>query len=306
MNIKIIVHLMPWELDYANLMFNQLAIAKKYTNPEDTIYVHSCLNLSGYIINWEESKMPKQYYIDKYNNLCGLLHEYNNLKFIYDGNEIYGHLDFERVILQENIDYYIHTCPDMYFGPHILFYLIESAKQIKDKYFIITPEISKVWDSTWDELVNENFKSIKYEDWSKQELQNIIYISDVSKDDEVHVEKITKFKWAGWFDLYNKAYFEKFLYRFDSWKGYGAIDYHGMVIASNAKKLYKTNIEQYILRNQIIFDRNIGVNRNTPISSIDKSYLKLNDIPNQRAAFDSRFDEYLNGWHEYAKENKIL
>ena len=31
------------------------------------------------------------------------------------------------------------------------------SEQLDDKHAIITPEIVKVWDNTWDCLVNENF-----------------------------------------------------------------------------------------------------------------------------------------------------
>ena len=67
---------MPWELDFAELTFEKLSFAKKYINPEDTIYIQSALNLSDYILNWKESTIPKSFFIEKYNNLLNYLEGY--------------------------------------------------------------------------------------------------------------------------------------------------------------------------------------------------------------------------------------
>ena len=56
MNIKIKIHYMPWEVDYALLQFMQLKKSSLNLYPEDKIYFHIGLNLSSYIINWNESK----------------------------------------------------------------------------------------------------------------------------------------------------------------------------------------------------------------------------------------------------------
>jgi hypothetical protein len=305
MNIKIIFHLMPWELDFAELTFEKLSCARKYLNPEDTIYIQSTLNLSEYIFNWKDSSIPKSFFIEKYNNLLNYLEEYKVISNIYDKNELYGHLDLQRESLQQNIDYYISICPDMYFHNHLLFYLIESAKKINDKYFIITSETTQLWDYTWDEMVNKNFRNISYKEWNKQSPSELVHFIENNNDDH-SLEKMSQFKYAGWFDLYNKNFYEKFIPVMDEWHGYGPWDFFGMNIASFAKTKYNTNIEQYILRNQIIFERNMGVFENKLNSNLYKKYLKLNDIPNQRKNFESKFQEYFIKWHDYAIKNNVL
>ena len=69
MNIKIITHLMPWEIDYALLSFSQLKHSLNYIPSDVNIEFDSCLNLSNYIIDWEKSNFPKQYFIDKYKEI---------------------------------------------------------------------------------------------------------------------------------------------------------------------------------------------------------------------------------------------
>ena len=174
---------MPWELDFAELTFEKLSFAKKYINPEDTIYIQSALNLSDYILNWKESTIPKSFFIEKYNNLLNYLEGYNVISNIYDKNELYGHLDLQRESLQQNIDYYISICPDMYFHNHLLFYMIDSAKKINDKYFIITSETTQLWDYTWDDMVNKNFKNVNYNNWNKQSPSEIVHFIENNNDD---------------------------------------------------------------------------------------------------------------------------
>ena len=77
MNYKISCHLMPWELDYALLSFTQLKKSKYYLDfDKDKIYIDVTLNLSSYIINWEKSKIPKEFFISKFEAIQPLLKDY--------------------------------------------------------------------------------------------------------------------------------------------------------------------------------------------------------------------------------------
>ena len=153
---------MPWEIDYALLSFSQFKKSKYYFSNEDNINIETVLNLSSYTIDWNNSKLPKEFFIEKYNQISNLLTDYNHIKKIYDGDKIYGHLNLQKECISPEIDYYIAVCPDMYFSEHLLAYLIEGAKSVKNKYFVITPQISKLWDNSWDILVNPLYKNTPY------------------------------------------------------------------------------------------------------------------------------------------------
>ena len=199
---------MPWEIDYVLLTFIQLK-KSKYHLPQNTkIIIDSVLNLSSYNINWEKSKLPKEFFIEKYNQLSTLLSDYNHNKKIYDGNELYGHLDLQRECISPEIDYYISICPDMYFSEYLLAYLVNSATHIQNKYFVITPQISKLWDHTWDEITSPHHIDIPYSQWDKVDTFDIRYNNKISNQ-EVLLTTTQKSKWAGWFDLYNKAFYEE-------------------------------------------------------------------------------------------------
>jgi len=78
MNIKILYHLMPWEIDYALLTFTQLKKSKYHLPDDVNITIDSVLNLSSYVIDWNQSKLPKEFFIEKYNQLSILLKDYNH------------------------------------------------------------------------------------------------------------------------------------------------------------------------------------------------------------------------------------
>jgi hypothetical protein len=289
MNVKIKIHYMPWEVDYALLQFMQLKKSSQHLS--DDIYFHIGLNLSSHIINWNESKLPKEFFINKFNAALKMLDWAKDVNVtIYEGDELWGHLDLEKSQIDPKIDYYIGLCPDMWFHEYALFYIIESAKQVKDKYFIITPEIHKMWDWTWDELVNKNYIDVPYDDWNKSdifEIQSRIL-------DEPILQQISRFKYAGWFDLYSKDFIELIPIP-DDWKGYGPWDYYSMLVSDIAVK-NGIDIKEYVLRNQIIYEYHPNKEDKSNFADYYKDLLSLNKIENQRQVVESKFPHYIEQW----------
>jgi len=248
MNIKVLMHIMPWEIDYAMLSFSQFKKSQNYIPEGINIEFECALNLSDYSIDWSKSILSKEYFIEKYSDISKNFNRINiNNRIIYS-NTTYGHLDFQREVTAPHIDYYILMCPDMYFGEYLLPYIIESIKNIPNKNFIITPQVTKRWDSSWDILVNENFINIPYShcfDLSCYEIDNI----NTSSSPELI--PLNGFKYAGWFDCYSKEIWENLSPVWNEWSGYGSWDTYSMYTLSLLKqKGY--DIQQYILKNQVI------------------------------------------------------
>jgi hypothetical protein len=290
MNYKITCHLMPWELDYALLSFTQLQKAKHYISNEDNIYIDVTLNLSDYIINWSQSKISKQFFIDKFNHLKHLLNKYICSFEIYDGNNLYGGLNSIIESTDASMDYYIILNPDMYFSEKSLYYLIESSKLITNKYFVINQQIPKLWDDSWNEISNSNYQHVDYEKWHE------IGFSEIQRSNDMQtlapeLVQVKYPKWAGWFDLYNKNMWNDFWVYHKDWSGYGACDYYTMLLAQHGLN-YNIDFQQYMITNQMVYP--YWANKDLiDFSSYYKNQLKLNEIPNQRDAFNQNMSRYL-------------
>ena len=290
MNIKIRLHLMPWELDSALLTYSQLAKSFYHFDREDNIVFESCLNLSSYMINWEESKISKEFFIEKYKNL-GLVFP-DGFKYnprIYDGDQLYGHLNLEREALSPEFDAYMSMCPDMIFSEYLISYMIEGAKQIKNKYFVITPQIPKMWDFSWDVLVNPTYKDVPYGD--RPNSFDVMNNQTISTQ-EVSLQSIDCFKYAGWLDLYSKSYVEDLAPIWDEWKGKGGWDTYSMSV-SNVFKQIGGDVQQYVLEGQTIYRLAYCKNfENFNLYSCYKDSIKLIPSWNSRDAFDEKIPSY--------------
>jgi hypothetical protein len=293
MKIKISYHIMPWEIDYALLSFTQLKKTSFYLPKDVEIKIDVALNCSNYLIDWNETKLPKQFFIDKFNDLLVLLKDYTVNSIIYEGGDNYGFFDVQKLAYESDVDYYIGLCPDIYFSEHTIPLLIESAKQVTNKHFVITPEIYKMWDNTWDEITNEKYLNVPYEDWNKGDIFKVRY--DLKNDTEdVYLSKINKSKWAWWCDLYSKEFYETIARVPDEWIGYGGWDYWSMLISEHIKSK-GIDFQQYILKGQTAFEYTIGDLKERGFIKYYKDYFSIKtDAPNQRKIFEQQFSYYLN------------
>jgi hypothetical protein len=305
MKIKILYHFMPWEIDYALLTFTQLKKSSYYIPDDITIEIDSVLNLSSYIINWEESKIPKQFFIEKYKNISSLLDCYTHNPKTFIDNTLYGHLNLQKESLGSDIDYYINICPDMYFQENLLYSLIEGAQHIKNEYFVITPQIHKLWDNTWDEITHPKYLQVSYDQWDKVDIFDIR--NDLkSRDSELSLTPTLNNKWAGWFDLYSKKTWEDLIPVHENWEGYGPHDWYSLMITEHVKK-QGVDFQQYVLEGQVIFEYSVGSLKSpNDLSSYYKNNLVLNKIPNQRKLFESKMQEYLNKGIEMLNKKNII
>jgi hypothetical protein len=307
MNIKILIHVMPWDIDYVLLMFTQLKKSKYYLPKDVNIILDIELNLTSYLYNWEESKLSKDYFIDKFNTLLLLLGDYKVNTFIYEGNELYGHFDHQKKFISPDTDYYMGICPDVYFSEYALTYLIESAKQITNKYFVITPQVHKVGDDDWDRIVDPKYLDVPYSDYLKVDIFDIRYNNKIDNQ-ERYLEPLHKSKFAGWFDLYSKSFYEELCPVQKEWNGYGPWDYYSMVITDYCK-FKGVDVQQYVLRGETIWMYPSGPLLENGANGFTQYYrdrLKTNIIPNQREEFESKIKEYINNNIKSLIEKNIL
>jgi len=256
MKYHISIHISPYEIDDYQLFIHQLRRNLNYVNND--IIFNPCLNLSNYFYDWENSILKSDFFIYKFNELNKIVQN----KVILDpvinfDNNILGALSYKRFFLEKyknQVDAFIWFDSDMVFSDDTLFMLINSFEQINHKNCIITPQIPRLWDDTWDIIVNENYMNTlpSYENYF-----NFDGYSLYSQSEEKQlIENIfnTKFA-AGWCTLLSSNLFKEYI-KFSEDLGHYGIDDTFIMYAVDKYKQRGYNIKQFIIKNLIISENN--------------------------------------------------
>lgn len=304
--VKLFYLIMPWQIDYALLSYTQFKKSKYHLGEDIEVTIDTHLNLSDYLIDWNKSELPKEFFKKKYQDLSVLLEDYKHNSIVYEGKDNYGLLDMQKLAYGEEYDYYIPVCPDYYFSEYLLSYLIESAKIVKNKYFVITPEIHKMWDFTWDEITNKEYIDIPYDEWNLSNIFDIRY-NLKNNDSNVFLDPIYKSKWAIWFDIYSKSFYEDLCPVHKEWTGYGPWDWYSMMLSEHVKENFKVDFQQYVLRGETIFEYSIGPLKERDFTNYYKDFLTIKvGAKEQRDKFESNMANYLNKGLQMIKEKGII
>jgi hypothetical protein len=151
---------MPHELDDLERVLIELNKSSKYIDGSNYEICIS-MSLSDYLINWNESLVSKDYFIQKFNKLKKLTDWASNSTFQIR-EDIMGALQAKRITHTEftHATHFIWLDTDIVFDEMGLAYLENGITSIESNditKYIITPEVVKYWDTTWDCVVNENY-----------------------------------------------------------------------------------------------------------------------------------------------------
>lgn len=248
MTTQIIVHLLPHEIDWFEWQSKQLKAGSYYI--EDKVVMDVTLNLN--LIDWGNSQIPKQFFIDKFNQIKQLFDWCETIFEINENNTCLGIDDKRRNSIRKyQPDNFVYLDCDIIFKPETLALLINGAKTMNNEYYIISPQTPKLWDSTWDILVNKLYSNKPYE------FEKIIDPYSILNIDygDISLLPIDIFKFGGgWFNLISSKLL-KFTNIPDSFGPYGIDDTYVMYCC-NIMKQKEFNIQQYIVNNLVIAENN--------------------------------------------------
>lgn len=152
---------MPNEIDDLERILIDLNKASKYVKGEN-YELYLALTVDDFLVDWNNSKLDKQYFIDRFNKLKPLTEWAGNTSF-HIREDIMGCTSLRRISHKECTDatHFIWLDTDICFDDRILYYIEASIDRIAEtdnlQKYIISPECVKIWDTTWDCLVNKNF-----------------------------------------------------------------------------------------------------------------------------------------------------
>jgi hypothetical protein len=190
--IQIVIHVLPYEID----RLEEILIRLKYNSihlDKSKILVDVLLNIN--LVDWTSSIIPKSFFIDKFNQLEQLTKTWANTKFeINEDGSIQGCVSHRRKSFSETkADALLILDTDIYFSETLLYYIINAVEALNKEnlYYVLTPQITPMWDSSWDPIVSNNFKN---DNIYFQNRDPYTYAQNLG---EVNIKPINEFKFGG-------------------------------------------------------------------------------------------------------------
>jgi len=266
MTTQIVIHLLPQEIDWFEGQIKQLKRGSYYLEDDDNVIIDVTLNLN--LVKWKKSKLPKQFFIDKFNQLEKLTKTWAITKFeINEDGTIQGCVSHRRKSYSSsNSEAILVLDTDIIFSETLLAHLVQSAKILKEHtdYFILTPQITPMWDNSWDSLVNDLYKNDEINFKERDPYKYAQFLGDVS------LKPINNFKFSGgWATLISTSLIKRIKIP-QSLGHYGLEDTY-LMYCSEMLKQNRDNVTQYVLENEVIVEDNLF--RFNPY----KNYLKIID-----------------------------
>jgi len=257
MTTQIVIHLLPQEIDWFEWQIKQLKQGSYYLEEDDNVIIDVTLNLN--LVDWEQSKLPKQLFIDKFLQIEKLCDWCKTQFTIDEENKCLGCDDKRReAIRSTQADNILYLDSDLIFKPELLKYIMDSAKVIPNEYYIVSPQISKWvitttskvvgWDDSWNCLVNKKYLN---EPTLQQHIALDPYLIISNIEENISLSPMTQFKFGGgWFNLLSTKLL-KLTDIPDSFGPYGVDDLYVMLCCDMIKqKGY--DVQQYVLEEMIV------------------------------------------------------
>lgn len=295
MNVVISIHLMPNELNEYNRTITSICENLKLVR-NDNISIFTTLNCSSKNINWYKSNRSKKEIIKKYNEINKKIKGIYTKFEIFEGESEFGVNNHRRDTIKRYrlTDYIIFLDTDIVFSNQILQNLFSLLKNNipRSQWCVITPQIPRMWDSTWDCLVNDKFIDDEFNSYKKINSNQIFY---EFKQKQKTLKTNNSYKFAGgWFTTYSTRLLNYIGIPL-SFGPYGPDDTYIMYCMHLMKKK-NFNVFQYILKNEIITE--------LPLKSNE---IRINtSTHSQRHAANKHFSQEINNFLKNLQNKYIL
>lgn len=248
MTTQIVIHLLPHEIDWFEWQSKQFKLGSYYIS--DAVIIDVTLNLN--LTDWNKSQLPKQFFIDKFNQIETLWDWAQTQFTIDDENKCLGCDDKRREAIRlTTADNILYLDSDLLFKPELLSYMIEYAKLVEKEYYIISPQTVRMWDETWDVITNQQYLNTPAN-------MDTYYANDpfeiiMHEHSDINLKPINQFKFGGgWFNLLSTKLL-KLTDIPDSFGPYGIDDLYVM-ICCNVMKQKEYDVQQYVLENTVVIE----------------------------------------------------
>lgn len=239
----IIIHIFPHEIDNYKRVVNQILNVCCSNNIYD-IKIDSILNINDDVIKNNDNIINVMREYNKTNNRSS--HITSSIT-----NEYFGVNEHRRECIEKASP---HDClilldVDLYFNDNTITDMLGASEIIKrdNLNYIITPQLVRLWDTTWDCLVNQLYLKNPTGMCENLDIQKILK----TNHGDSRITKCPKFKWAGgWFTCIS-ARLAKYIGIPKSFVGYGPDDTY-MMYCCDYMKENGIPVQQFILENNVV------------------------------------------------------
>lgn len=292
------IFIFPWEIDSLERILSDLKQASCFLSNNIKFTLSVTMDISETRIDWNLSRIPKELFVQKMENIkklcnwCDVDFEFN------ENNNCLGCVAKRRndsIKYKNKCDLFVWLDPDMYFPMHILQVLEFAINQIKESHYIITPELIRYWDPSWDVITNKKFLN---EPHNHRDYFDMYSVNKVAQElDSPYIEKIDTIKiGGGWFtcishDLLQLVTVPDFLGPYgleDTWL-------MGYAINHNRFSNKRPHIVQYLMRNVVVTE----IGKTYIVDNHYKKLLNLKSVDmeshkaNIRTLFGAHLEEHL-------------
>ena len=284
----VVTHVMPLELEMFERFISYYKNCFKYLDSNDDVTMYVTLNLNPKLTDWDNSELKQQWFIDKFTqSMSGIR---SHLQIIVD-DSLWGTTQQKREVLKLEYDYFIFVDPDIAVNEHQLKLQLMAAENVRERgsSFVISPNIPRWWDKTWDVLVSSNRLNGEFgEAFEKECIKDVL----TQKYTDLSLRLVAPIKFGnGMHTLYSKEFWD-FIKIPESFGGYGPEDTFAMYASHNAIVSKQYPIKQYVLDGIYITEdythRIPSFNDNfTSFNKKDEFYKKAESL------FDKEMDNFL-------------
>ena len=258
--LQVVVHVLPREIDQFERLCNLFKESYFFVKDEINIVLDASLNLNEIFVDWKNSQIPKEFFIEKFNNINELHSDWThkNIFQIENSDKCLGINDKRRNSINDGLDYdyLMYLDLDVFFSHMTLVSLTQLINQIDTDYNIISPETVKLWDDSWADLVNEKYVNHNHEFFKTIDPYSVHkLVFDNLVEEKIKFRTINNVKFGGgWFNVFSKKLL-KFINIPESLGSYG-LDDTFVMIGANMMKQKGYDVTQYILEGTICIENN--------------------------------------------------
>ena len=254
--LQIILHCLPREIDEVERICNQLQRSSYFLEKNDKVILDFTLNISDKLTNWKESKIPKEFFIEKWNTIkLRSDWTYQNIFEINTDDTCLGCNDKRRNSIRkhsDNVTHFMYLDTDVHFSIYNLSYVFRAIEQITNEYHIVSSQLLRLWDDGWNIISNDRFISMGYDSKIWLKFDPFAIDSEVlNYSENLSLKKLPFIKFGGgWFNVFSSNLL-KFIDIPDSLSSYG-LDDTFISDGSNLMKQSGYDVSQYILDNMLV------------------------------------------------------